>query len=187
MGLVGVVLLLSLGGAPWFAPTDDADVVEQRHVRVLLIGGLGTPVGELGAEIGFVPWSHLELAVGAGLGLSGRQVAASVRLRLRPDSILVLTVGGGVSRGDYSDSHCIPIGGACPGRWDGTINWANVEVGLGNQPTGPLAWRAILGVGIPLNPGGLTCSDRVDPCGEPRDHRAGAVPFVGFAVGWAGA
>ena len=161
----------------------EESVFARHAVTVTGILGLGTPVGEAGAEIALAPADWLELSGGIGRGFYGLQLAAMPRVRLHGEGRWALTLGAGYSQGEYGKFD-LCFDGPCD-TWRGTIAWANLEAGAEFQTEAGFTLRLFGGVGIPLNPYGLSCQD--GGSGEcATDTRPRVVPFPsgGVAVGW---
>jgi hypothetical protein len=100
-----------------------------------------------------------------------------------------ITIGGGVSRGNYSSNILNCVDNWDPYcDWTGTINWANAELGLEGQTDKGFTWRVFGGVGVPLNPNALQCGPDNPAAGESCEPatrpRVGVVPSVGCALGY---
>jgi hypothetical protein len=163
-----------------------ADVFAPGTVSVTGIVGIGTPVGELGAELAVAPIEWLELTGAVGTNIFGAQFALGGRARLPFTDRWSATLGGGWSEGAYGTVHlCWYIDGCGP-DWRGMIQWANVEGGFEYHHRRGFALRIFAGLGIPLNPDGLQCRERYpgDCAGQSPGPAVKQFPSVGAAVGY---
>src|SRR5262249_21357038 len=148
-------LLALASGARAYA--QEPDVFAQHHVTIAGVVGIGTPVGEVGAELTVAPLPWVELSGAMGTNLFGPQVAFTGRLRVPLYRRWAVTMGGGWSEGAYGHDPilgCI-TGPPCAPDWHGTIQWANVEGGFEFQHQRGFTVRIFGGMGYPLNPDGL--------------------------------
>lgn len=118
------------------------------HSRLTGTMGLFTPVGEVGIEYTQMIAPFFELGVGAGLGLSGPQVAIMPRMRAGEGAVS-MSFGAGFSGGAYHDLYlglCI-VGDSCRDTTvKTTVLWANAEAGI--------QWTSREGVAVRLYGGG---------------------------------
>jgi hypothetical protein len=158
-----------------------------RHTAIYGLLGVGAPVGFEGLEGVHRFGPLLEVAAGLGIGFSASgsekdapfghatQWAVMPRLRVGGDHH-VLTLGAGVSGGNYGGFHLFGIGcpeqGPCyyPTRY---VFWGNVEIGGEHWWSGGFALRYFLGYAR-----GCT----TDSCSASGDR---SFPYFGLGLGYA--
>jgi hypothetical protein len=122
-----------------------------HHLSVTF--GVGAPTGLLGVSYDRDLSRRVQLGAGAGLGLTGLQIAAIPRLMLRPSAPLAFFVGAG-------PSISLPVVSAFS---DSPLVWGNAEIGLqveGRRTYLQLAIGAtVLAAGRIPPPCFLDCSD----------------------------
>ena len=175
--LVATLILLTSARAA----ADDAGELESKPTVLYAQVGLGTPLGYVGVEAARRLSPSFVLSAGAGMGLSGPQIALMPRLVLgRGRSALV--VGAGISRGKYTSSNACSEYDGCAYR-TGTANWANVEVGGEYRWPGGLSIRYFGGYGQAFADD-LVCVGAQDQCAAyPGGGRS--LAYTGLAVGQA--
>ena len=151
--------------APAVARAEAPSVFQGAHVGVEAQFGVATPLGAAGLSLIVAPHERLSLEVGAGLGLTGIQRAAMVRVRpYRPRPMLLLGVGAGLSEGEFSHYY----DGVLPARskhWD-RARWASAELNLTITPR-RVQVRLFAGYSRQLTPG-TGCTDLyIESSGEP--------------------
>lgn len=151
--------------APAVSRADSPSVFERAHVGVEGQLGAATPLGAVGLSLVVAPHERVSLEVGAGLGFTGIQRAAMVRVHpVRFSPRLLLGVAAGLSEGEYSWYY----DGVLPSRskhWD-EARWASGEVSLSFHAR-RVQLRLFAGYSRQLTPG-TGCSDRyVEAPGEP--------------------
>jgi hypothetical protein len=163
-------------------------------VAVDAVAGLGTPLGWLGIEgqVDVLRWLVLSGGVGRGLSSGSTQLAGMARgrwvLHASPLGEAAVTGGYGLSHGKFHwEPVCVGyfVGDpACSVVKNGTLWWHNLELAIeARHGRGPLQLfvRLFGGVGVPANPGALSC----DGCTTDAAKKAGTrpLPFLGGAVG----
>ena len=103
---VSAALLIGLLSAgPARAAERQRSNFEEKPIAVFAQLGAGTPLGYAGLEVEGSFLRFLALSVGAGMGETGRQVAAMSRLRFAVDERAAFVLGAGLSDGEYTWTH----------------------------------------------------------------------------------
>jgi hypothetical protein len=175
--LVATLALLTSGRAA----AGDAGELESKPNVLYAQVGLGTPLGYVGVEAARRVSPYFVVSAGAGMGVSGPQIALMPRLHLgQGRSTLVL--GAGVSRGKYTSSNACDDDDGCAYR-TGTANWANVEIGGEYRWPEGLSVRYFGGYGQAFADN-LVCVGAQEQCAA---HPGGgrSLVYTGLAVGQA--
>jgi hypothetical protein len=185
MVLVALAVALWPTGIPAAAPADsERSTFEERPTALYLQLGLGTPTGALGVEAERVISPFSAVAAGGGLGASGPQAAAMVRLR-RGDLRSAVVAGAGVSGGHYRWFRlCMDTANTCPKK-EGNVVWANFELGGAYRSRAGFALRYFVGYGR-MVAGNYDCvGDTRDYCLMHYRDDGKNLLYLGFAVGYA--
>lgn len=167
-------------------PPEVEEPAPRRTDAVYLILGFGSPVGGAGLEVVQRLGSHFELAAGVGIGDAAAnseahsglghvvQWALMPRLRLGDDAT-ALTVGAGISGGEYGDGFLRELlafcdEGPCPNPPYPTqyVIWTNFEAGFEHWWRNGFAMRFFFGYGH-----GFASGDSFN------------LPYLGFGLGYA--
>ena len=164
------------------AAADEEGELGSKPTVLYAQAGLGTPVGYVGAEVARRVVGPFVVSAGAGMGVSGPQIALMPRLHLgQGRSVVVL--GAGVSRGKYTSSDFCFDDDSCAHRV-GTANWANAEIGGESRWPGGLSFRYFGGYGRAFADDLACAGDAIDQCNaNPSWGRS--LAYTGFAVGQA--
>ena len=179
---------------PTFIPSAVPPEPDRPFVFIAPHIGLNAPLGLLGAELG-VGYEWFRASVGAGIGLGGLELAATVRAMTHLSSVDV-GIGLGASRGGGIHELDIALGESSsddepPGsfQYDSNTLWLNLELVLELPLPGGAFTRFYGGITSPLY---VECvyepeSGPDEPCDwyqreELRDDRY--QPFIGFATGF---
>lgn len=195
-----VVVLVSMVSLPVAAQTAYPSERSPRGA-IYAVAGLGTPVGFFGLEGVYRIVPQLEVALGMGLGLSAEQTADNNQLHVLQWALMpryrvgegrnVLTVGAGLSGGNYSHVYASLCGGddevaECnsPGSYRYTL-WSNVEVGGEYWAASLVAFRYFVGYGHILAQGAQHCDQPSFDCSDdpPGSFPYANIPYFGIAVG----
>lgn len=144
-----------------------------RDTAIYVVAGLGTPVGLLGLEAAHRAGKWFELTGGVGMGgaaTGSLQWALMPRLRLGDDHSAV-TLGAGISGGNYSDLLAVCNETSCPTSY---FLWSNFELGTEHWFSAGFAVRLFFGYAH-----GWCVSS--SPC----VNAATDFPYAGFGLGYA--
>jgi len=177
--LVMTLFALAAGKA---AAADLASELESKPNVFYAQGGLGTPLGYVGFELARRVSPSFLVSAGAGMGVTGPQIALMPRLLLgQGQSVLVL--GAGVSRGEYtSNNHCYDDDSCA--HLVGTANWANAEIGGEYRWPGGLSFRYFGGYGRAFADDLVCAGDAIDECNAHPSWGRSLI-YTGFAFGQA--
>ena len=169
--------LLAFALTTLIAVSASAQPARRDHSRVSASVGLFTPTGDLGVEYTQALGEHLEIGVGAGMGLfvrTGAQGAVMPRLR-QSWGPLTATLGAGVSVGRYDN--------ISPFAEDNAPRilsmFGNVEAGLQYTTHVGLFARAYAGTGKILTHEGVMGGDPMV-----KAELDDVIPYGGVATGW---
>jgi hypothetical protein len=180
--LAATLIVLTSARATAGADTDFASRPNALYAQV----GAGTPLGYVGLELARRLWPSFQISAGAGMGVSGPQIALMPRL-LFGHGRSVLVVGAGLSRGKYkSNGTCYELSHddlTCA-HLTGTANWANAEIGGEYRWINGISFRYFGGYGRAFA-GDLVCAgNAIDQCNaDPNPGRT--LIYTGFALGQA--
>ncbi len=182
---------------PTFVPSAVPPEPDRPFVFAAPHLGLNAPLGLVGAEVG-VGYDFFRASLGAGIGLGGIELAATIRAMTRLSSVDV-GVGLGASRGGALRQQDFSFGGTDDGsiddgafgsvQYDSATLWLNLELIL-ELPLPGGAFTCFYG-GI-TSPIAIECVNDMptgpdEPCNsfqreQLREERY--QPFVGFATGF---
>ena len=178
------VVLTPRAAASASAAEPERSTFEERPTALYLQLGLGTPTGAVGVEAERMISSFSAVAAGAGMGATGAQGAAMVRLQ-RGDHRSAVVVGAGISGGHYSwFRFCMDTANTCPKK-EGNVVWANLELGGAFRSRAGFALRYFVGYGR-IVAGNYDCVGNTrDYClARYRDDGKNLI-YLGFALGYA--
>ena len=119
-----MVLFPLLGTAAAQSPVHNTD---ERPVVILVEGGLGSPIGMLGARVGYKQWE-----IGGGIGATGYQLSGQWKYYWKPfdSEIVSFPVGVGPSVGLSGEDYAGGGGGPPPPRAPAMsgISWAGFQL-----------------------------------------------------------
>ncbi len=157
-----------------------------RANAIYAVLGIGTPIGFFGFE-GVHRFGAMEIAVGLGLGAAASgsepnpplghelQWAVMPRFRIAGDDYFALTLGAGLSGGQYGSgvlSFCEEPPCTYPTNY---VVWANTELAL-EKFWSRLTMRYFLGLAVGCD---------VDACGATLARREDVIPYLGLGLGYA--
>ena len=166
------------------AADDDHSIstFETKPTAIYAIVGLGTPVGALGAELEQTLLPNWSLSAGVGWGLAGAPQAAGMLRWMGGGLRSKVTVGLGVSGGQYkwTEFPCIDCKNG-PVTKSGKVAWGNLEVGGEHRFWNGLSLRYFGGYGHIIS-GTLTC-DGYTTCGPYYNDEGYNILYTGIGVG----
>jgi hypothetical protein len=182
--LTVAVVLASTATAAAGAAESERSTFEERPTALYLQLGLGTPTGTVGVEAERMISPFSAVTAGAGIGATGAQGAAMVRL-LRGDLRSKVVLGAGVSGGHYSWFRiCMDTANTCPKK-EGNVVWANFELGGAYRSRAGFALRYFVGYG-------RIVAGKYDCVGDTRDYCLAHylddgrnLIYLGLALGYA--
>ncbi|HEY4393649.1 MAG TPA: hypothetical protein VGP64_06285 [Polyangia bacterium] len=182
------------------APAQTADSRGQQPRGALYaVAGIGTPVGFFGLEGLYRVVANVEVAVGAGLGLSSQDTAQNNQLHVLQWAVMpryrvgaglnALVIGLGLSGGNYSHSRVSLCGSQeeeleciTPQSWRYTL-WSNLEIGGEYWAASRVAFRYFAGYGHILGQGARQCVPAPQGCQDESNIPYANIPYFGIAVG----
>jgi hypothetical protein len=177
-----VVTLFAVGSAKGAAAADVPSELESKPNVLYAQGGLGTPLGYVGVELARRLSPSFIVSAGAGMGVTGPQIALMPRLLLgQGRSVLVL--GAGVSRGKFTSNNFCFDDDSCAHR-AGMANWVNAEIGGEYRWPGGLSFRYFGGYGRAFADNLACAGNAIDECDAHPDLGRSLV-YTGFAFGQA--
>jgi hypothetical protein len=166
------------------AEDEPPEDVRRRPLAVNAHAGLGAPLGRVGLAVELTAPRAFSIEVGAGLGLSGQQIAVSPRLRVFERQSVAASVGVGFSFGRFERRR--PFFGVDRAA---TIYrrsaWSNLEASLEGRARSGFQIRGYVGLGVMLHGDLEECT--VDGERMPCDgtDRGVLAAYAGLSVGYA--
>ncbi len=186
MRVLSALLVLSplLGSCVRAAPAPTMERIRQSapHGYAYVGGGLGTPVGLLGAGLGVMPLSWGNVDVGAGLSVDGLQTAAMASAHVPINDQAALGVSTGVSAGRYEKDLDGFFDEGTDERkvWEWAV-WYNNGVQLRHAINETRMLRFEAGVGVPVGSDSPECNAGESEC---RRAQVPIVPYAGLTSEW---
>jgi hypothetical protein len=146
--------------------------------------GVGTPYGSLGAALAWDLVRYFGVVAGGGVGLSGPQAAAGLRVRLPLSAVAIgaeLTWSGGPYEVGGCAVLCFPDSRRVPRAWS-FAHWVNVAPAVEIRSQAGFSVRIYGGYGELLNESDGQCAGNEDEYACPN---GGGIGFVGTAFGGA--
>jgi hypothetical protein len=148
--------------------------------------GLGTPIGALGAWLGYRPVPYLSFQLGAGAEESAgqAQVAAMVRLHTHGPS----RFGGafGPSFGNYAHEHIyIAHPESDSMEWKDDALWLNLHGFWEHEAASGFRFGLLQGFTFLVSPGDALCATTYHSPGAEACRPKRAFIYVGLTLGWA--